>query len=86
MALVVNTIREMQGGIVVVNNGQVVAEVNLPIAGIMSSIDPRELQQQFARLHQELANMGCELLNPSFNLSLLLTCAVIPELKITSGD
>lgn len=84
MALVVNTIREMQGGIVVVNNGQVVAKVNLPIAGIMSSIDPRELQQQFARLHQELANMGCELLNPSFNLSLLLTCAVIPELKITN--
>lgn len=84
MALVVNTIREMQGGIVVANQGQIVAQVNLPIAGIMSNIEPRELQKKFTALHQELANMGCKLENPSFNLSLLLTCAVIPELKITN--
>jgi adenine deaminase len=28
--------------------------------------------------------MGSEQDNPSFDLSLLLTCAVIPELKITN--
>lgn len=40
--------------------------------------------QDFKKLHQSLADMGSKLNNPSFNLSLLLTCAVIPELKITN--
>lgn len=84
MALVVNTIREMQGGIVFAVDGRVAAKVSLPIAGIMSSIEPRELQQQFRKLHESLAKMGSEQDNPSFDLSLLLTCAVIPELKITN--
>jgi len=84
MALVVNTIREMQGGIVFAVDGQVVVKVSLPIAGIMSNIEPRELQRQFRELHQKLWEMGSKQDNPSFDLSLLLTCAVIPELKITN--
>ncbi len=84
MALVVNTIREMQGGIVFATEGQVIARVELPIAGIMSDVDPRELQQSFKKLHQSLFERGSQQDNPSFDLSLLLTCAVIPELKITN--
>ncbi len=84
MALVVNTIREMQGGIAAAADGKVIARVKLPIAGIMSDIEPRELQQEFKKLHESLADIGSKLNNPSFNLSLLLTCAVIPELKITN--
>jgi len=84
MALVVNTIREMQGGIVFAADGQVVAKVSLPVAGIMSSTEPRGLQRQFRELHQKLWDMGSKQDNPSFDLSLLLTCAVIPELKITN--
>lgn len=84
MALVVNTIREMQGGIVFAARGKVISSVHLPIAGIMSDIEPRQLQQEFKKLHQSIADMGSKLINPSFNLSLLLTCAVIPELKITN--
>ncbi len=84
MALVVNHIREMQGGIVFAVDGQVLSAVELPVAGILSNIEPRELQEQFRKLHQDLADMGSTQLNPSFNLSLLLTCAVIPELKITN--
>lgn len=84
MALVVNTIREMQGGIVFAAQGRIIARVYLPIAGIMSDIEPRELQQEFKNLHRSLAEMGSKMDNPSFNLSLLLTCAVIPELKITN--
>jgi len=84
MALAVNTIREIQGGIVFAADGQVIAQVRLPIAGIMSDIEPRKLQQEFKKLHQSLAEMGSTQGNPSFDLSLLLTCAVIPELKITN--
>ena len=84
MTLAVNTIREMQGGIVYAVDGQIMARVSLPIAGIMSSIEPRDLQAEFKKLHQSLAEMGSRQDNPSFDLSLLLTCAVIPELKITN--
>ncbi len=84
MALVVNQVREMQGGLVFAVDGQVISVVKLPVAGILSNIEPKELQGQFRKLHQDLADMGSRQLNPSFNLSLLLTCAVIPELKITN--
>lgn len=84
MALVVNTIREMQGGVVAAADGKVLAKVELPIAGIMSALNPRELQQRFKELHQSLDGLGSKQVNPSFTLSLLLTCAVIPELKITN--
>lgn len=84
MAVAVNTIREIQGGVAFAADGQIIAQVNLPIAGIMSDIEPRKLQQEFKKLHQSLAEMGSQQGNPSFDLSLLLTCAVIPELKITN--
>lgn len=84
MALVVNTIRDMQGGLAAAADGEVLAKVELPIAGIMSDLDPRELQKLFKELHQCLNDLGSKQVNPSFTLSLLLTCAVIPELKITN--
>lgn len=84
MALVVNTIREMQGGVVFAAGGKVLARVELPIAGIMSDLNPRELQKRFKELHKCLADLGGKQVNPTFTLSLLLTCAVIPELKITN--
>ncbi|HWQ73873.1 MAG TPA: adenine deaminase C-terminal domain-containing protein [Syntrophomonas sp.] len=84
MALVVNAIRSMQGGIVLAAEGQIIAKVELPIGGIMSNIDPRELQLAFNHLHEKVFELGSRQDNPSFDLSLLLTCAVIPELKITN--
>jgi adenine deaminase len=84
MALVVNTIREMQGGVVFAAGGKELARVELPIAGIMSDLNPRELQKRFKELHKCLADLGGKQVNPTFTLSLLLTCAVIPELKITN--
>jgi len=84
MALAVNAIREMQGGLAAAADGEVLAKVELPIAGIMSDIDPRQLQRRFMELHRCLGDMGGKQVNPSFTLSLLLTCAVIPELKITN--
>lgn len=84
MALAVNEIRAMQGGLVLAVDGEIVAKISLPIAGIMSDMEPEELEKQFRILHDSLTKIGCESKNPSFNLSLLLTCAVIPELKITN--
>ena len=84
MVRVIDALREIQGGVVVANNGQVVSKVWLPIAGIMSRLNPWKLNSEFESLHKTLKELGCEMRNPSFALSLMITCAVIPELKMTN--
>lgn len=84
MALAVNAIREQQGGVVVAEGNSITARVELPIGGIMSDVSPYLLKTKFDTLHENLKKLGCNLSNPSFSLSLLLTCAVIPELKMTN--
>ena len=84
MALVVNRLREIQGGVVSVRKSKVAAEVALPISGIMSPKDPMELNQEVVQLNGFLKSCGGTQKNAVFNLSLLLTCAVIPELKMTN--
>lgn len=84
MALAVNAIREQQGGVAAVEGNNITARVELPIGGIMSDVSPYILKEKFDTLHENLKELGCSLSNPSFSLSLLLTCAVIPELKMTN--
>jgi adenine deaminase len=82
MLLAVRTIEEMKGGLVVVIQGQVEAQLPLPIAGLMSdqAID-RVLLQEKALL-QAVPLTGCTQANPFMTLS-FLALPVIPELKIT---
>lgn len=80
MALAVNEVIKMQGGLVVVNNGEVLAKVNLPIAGIMTNQGPVELRQDVLNLHKEAEKLGIGLHSPFMTLSFL--CLPIPELKI----
>jgi len=84
MALVVNAIREQQGGLVVAAGGRVLANIRLPIAGIMTDENPFALHRQVVALSEALRSLGCLLSNPFLTLSLQLTLAVIPEMKITN--
>lgn len=84
MLKVVEALKEQQGGIAVVNNGEIISSIRLPIGGIMSQLNPWKLNNEFKELNVKLRNMGCEMDNPSFALSLMITCAVIPELKMTN--
>lgn len=80
MALAANEIIEMQGGLIVVNNGKVLASVNLPIAGLMTNQGPVELHKDVYNLHEEVEKLGIGLHSPFMTLSFL--CLPIPELKI----
>ena len=80
MALAANEIINMQGGLVVVNNGMVLAKVNLPIAGLMTNQGPVELHNDVHNLHKEVEKLGIGLESPFMTLSFL--CLPIPELKI----
>jgi adenine deaminase len=60
MATAVNRVAEIEGGIVVVNDGKVMAEISLPIGGIMTD---RPLDEVVAALDK--INMEVDKLEPS---------------------
>ncbi|MGL4741072.1 MAG: adenine deaminase [Sarcina sp.] len=83
MILVCNRLKEIGGGIVVVKDGQVLADVRLEVAGLMTNRPVGEVLIDMSRLHQSLKLISKDLdFNPFLTLS-FLTLPVIPDLKIT---
>jgi adenine deaminase len=70
------------GGFCVVRGGQVLADVPLPVAGLMSDADAATLKQQLERLHDAAGALGIQLRRPFMAMS-FLTLSVIGALKIT---
>jgi adenine deaminase len=82
MAIAVNRLIELQGGFVAVQNGRVVAELALPMAGLMS-LEPFEMvEHKLVALRTAVRGMGCPLAEPFLQLA-FLPLPVIPHLKIT---
>ena len=71
-----------QGGKVIVNNGDVVAKLELPIAGLMSEQSSFEVIQKAQELKQGEKIIGCSLEEPFMTMA-FLSLSVIPELKLT---
>jgi len=84
MALAVNRIRALHGGVVLAAQGQILEEIELSIGGIMTDAKPVALSAALGRLEAALRGLGCELGAPVFTLSLQITLIVIPELKISN--
>ena len=82
MAMAVNRLIELQGGGVAVAAGEVLAELPLPIAGLMSDLPFEEVEQQLRRLRAVTRGMGCALAEPLLQLA-FLPLPVIPHLKLT---
>jgi len=82
MLAAVNAVREMDGGIAVVDGGGVVARVALPLAGLMSMKPLDALYSEIEDVRAAIRRLGCGLKSPFMALS-LLSLAVIPELRIT---
>ena len=78
----VETIKKMNGGQVVIKNGEVSASLSLPIAGLLSDKPLKEVRDLGDNLTSEAHKLGCVLENPFMTLS-FLALPVIPELKIT---
>lgn len=82
MALAANRLGEIEGGFVVVAGGEVLAEVALPVAGLMS-LEPFEaVEAALRRLRAAAAGLGVVLEEPFLQLA-FLALPVIPHLKIT---
>lgn len=73
----------MQGGLVVVKNGEVLASLALPIAGLLSEEPYEEVLNDLRSIHRALKDLGASgHFNPFLTLS-FLALPVIPELKLT---
>lgn len=82
MALAVNQLKEMGGGQIVVKDGIVIARVELPIAGLISSEPAEVVSQKAAKVLAGFQACGCTINNPNMQLS-LLGLVVIPDLRIS---
>jgi len=83
LAFALNRLVEMQGGLVAVKDGAVLAEVALPVAGLMSLCGAREVSRALLRLNAAVRDeLGCALDSPFMALS-FLALPVIPALKLT---
>ncbi|MBN2549156.1 MAG: adenine deaminase [Anaerolineales bacterium] len=82
MALAVNRLADLGGGQIVVRNEQVIGQVALPIAGLMSNQRADMVASQAATVLEGFRLCGCELNNPNMQLS-LLALVVIPDLRIS---
>ncbi len=82
MLYAARSIAAMQGGFVAVADGQVLARVPLPIAGLMSDQPLERVRAEMDSLNQATRGLGCDLRAPFMALS-FLALPVIPELKLT---
>ncbi len=82
MAIAANELAKCGGGQVVVMDGKVIGQVELPIAGLMSNEHADAVAKKAATVLDGFKICGCELNNPNMQLS-LLALVVIPELRIS---
>jgi len=82
MAAAANKLSEIGGGVIVMREGEILALVELPIAGLMSDERAEVVAEKSARMVQAMQDCGCTLNNAYMQLS-LLALVVIPELRIS---
>lgn len=71
-----------QGGKVIVKDGEVIAKLELPIAGLMSDESASEVIKKCDELKKGEKTIGCTLSEPFMTMA-FLSLSVIPELKLT---
>jgi adenine deaminase len=82
MLAAANRLIETGGGFCIAQNGAVTADVPLPIAGLMSDVDARTLNDQFQELRKAAQSLPTKLRHPYMALA-FLSLSVIGSLKIT---
>lgn len=82
MALAVNHVIGLGGGLAVVDGGRVMADLSLPLGGIVADLDAETMAAAEERLDAAAAALGCQL--PSaFGYLMFLEITSIPDYAIT---
>jgi adenine deaminase len=82
MAVAVNRLIALKGGFAAAVDGKVVAELALPIAGLMSDRPFEEVEHGLRALRQAVTELGTKLHEPFLQMA-FLALPVIPHLRIT---
>ena len=82
MAMAVNRIFEMGGGIVVCSEGKIQAELALPVAGLMSNQRIEEIVERLDQIQAKAKALGFRFADAALTLA-VLTTAAIPFLRLS---
>jgi adenine deaminase len=82
MAVAVNAVADMQGGVVVVADGEIVDAIALPVVGLLSDMDAWTFAEERKRVLDVAQGLGCAVPEPFMFLS-FITLAAIPAFAIT---
>ncbi|MED4206249.1 adenine deaminase C-terminal domain-containing protein [Neobacillus mesonae] len=77
-----NRMKELGGGIVLVENGEIVCELPLPLGGIMSGLPIEELMIAEKTLFAELKKRGYDFNDPIYSL-LFFSSTHLPYIRVT---
>lgn len=84
MALAVNRIKELGGGVVLCAGGSIAAEIALPVGGVITTEPVETIARKLQLIQQAAARLGAK--SPNFSLTLAtLTTPAIPFLHICSS-
>jgi adenine deaminase len=83
MLAAVRHLREVGGGMAAVDDGEVIGEVRLPIAGLISDRSVTEVAEEVRSLARAYEALGCDLEYPFMMVS-FLSLGVIPALRVTN--
>ena len=78
----IEEVKEMGGGIAVIEGEKVLARVPLEVAGLMSKESLEGLAKQLDEANRAASSLGCNIPEPFMSLS-FLALPVIPKLKLT---
>lgn len=77
-----NQLVKSQGGKIIVENGKTLAQLKLPIAGLMSEEPAEIVMEKLQTLEKTASDIGCKINDPFMSMA-FLSLSVIPEIKIT---
>lgn len=83
MALAARTLVECGGGMCAVADGEVLALVPLPIAGLMNDLPVEEMADLIEKLDVAWKKMGCVINSPYMTMA-IIALACLPELRLTN--
>jgi adenine deaminase len=82
MAKVVERLGQLGGGIVAVDEGEVLAELPLPVGGLLADLPLADVVERSRACTEAAERLGCRGATPFLTMS-FLALSVIPSLKIT---
>lgn len=84
VSVAIKKIQEIQGGIVLVKNGEVFDSLNLEVAGIMTNKDAIHVREKLENMEMEVRKLGVkDDIDDPFLVLAFLSLPVVPDIKCT---